>query len=108
MLIYIYSSEKCKIEVGLETLDVFCPRVSWRKYVTFFWKQKYEQLQFALTYNAPSNFLLLTNKVLRFQRGGRAQVAILFPALVSSGLVTPHMWPRGAIAHLTRPAPQCD
>ena len=33
-----------------------------------FWKQKYEQLQFALTYNAPSSFLLLTSKVLRFQR----------------------------------------
>ena len=35
-----------------------------------------------------SSFLLLTSKVLRFQRGGRAQVAILFPALVSSGPVT--------------------
>ena len=58
LLIYIYSSEKRNNKVGLETFDVFCPRVGWRKYFTFFWEQKYEELQFALTYNAPSSFLL--------------------------------------------------
>ena len=26
LLIYIYSSEKCKIKVGLETVDVFLPK----------------------------------------------------------------------------------
>ena len=46
------------------------PDLILRKYFTFFWKQKYEQLQFALTYTAPCSFLLLTSKVLRFQRGG--------------------------------------
>ena len=36
LLIYINSSEKCKIKVELETVHVFCPRVGWRKYFTFF------------------------------------------------------------------------
>ena len=105
LLIYIYSSEKCKIKVGLETVDVFCPRASWRKYFTFFWKQKYEQLQFALTHNAHNSFLLLTNKVLRFQR----RLRFCFPrwSRLARSPCSP-TWPRGAIAHLTRPTPPWD